>query len=282
MLSPISQRAPERDTPPAVLKLLEQEQGAAIARARAASKLTPSLAAGCRHVADASGAVLLGPPSPTVKARIIGHDVEVLLRYRILPQSDACRPAVETVVVFSGEQSSGSFNSAGAIETYAVNGPAGRAVVDLPWNGRAPYHLAVVSATVLGKRGTTVKLPLACPPAGCLAGYQPPLHSMPMPKPVLGLHGLTRAQLESSLREVIAGQRWPSARAVRCTSLGSCIVTLVTPGFPKQPYRVRFAIAGQQIPGCWLAWSDGLLDRLPYPDAGRGPQGLAGCRDWLR
>ena len=165
VLSPISQRAPERDTPPAVLKLLEQEQGAAIARARAASKLTPSLAAGCRHVADASGAVLLGPPSPTVKARIIGHDVEVLLRYRILPQSDACRPAVETVVVFSGEQSSGSFNSAGAIETYAVNGPAGRAVVDLPWNGRAPYHLAVVSATVLGKRGTTVKLPLACPPA---------------------------------------------------------------------------------------------------------------------
>ena len=265
-----------------VVKLLEQEERAALARAQAASKLTPSLASGCRRVLDPSGKILLGPPSPTVKARIIGHNVEVLLRYRALPLSDACRPAAETVVVFSGEQASGSFNSAGAVETYAVGGPAGRAVLDLPWRGHAPYHLLVTSTTVLGRRGTSVKVPLACPHPGCLDGYRPALHSWPMPKPVLALNGLTSAQLETSMREVVAGQRWPSARAVRCPSLGSCIVTLVTPGFPKQPYRVRYAIAGQQIPGCWLAWSGPLLDPLPYPDAGRGPLGLAGCRDWLR
>ena len=233
-----------------------------MARAQAASKLTPSLAAGCRRVTDASGKVLLGPPSPAAKARIIGHNVDVLLRYRTLPRSDACRPAVETVVVFSGEQASGSFNNAGAVETYAVNGPAGRAVLDLPWRGHAPYHLLTTSTTVLGRRGTTVKVPLACTPSGCLDGYRPALHSWPMPKPVLALSGLTRAQLESSMREVVAGQRWPSVRAVRCASLASCIVTLVTPGFPKQPYRVRYAIAGQQIPGCWLAWSGPLLDPL--------------------
>ena len=157
-----------------------------------------------------------------------------------------------------------------------------RAVLDLPWRGHAPYHLLTTSTTVLGRRGTTVKVPLACTPSGCLDGYRPALHSWPMPKPVHGLSGLTRAQLESSMREVVAGQRWPSVRAVRCASLASCIVTLVTPGFPKQPYRVRYAIAGQQIPGCWLAWSGPLLDPLPYPDAGRSPLGLAGCRDWLR
>jgi hypothetical protein len=282
ILSPIQQRSPERDTPPAVLRLLLEEQRAAMARAQAAAKLKPSLAAGCRRVTDAGGAVRLGPPAPSVRARIIGHHVELLLRYRTLPRSDACRPAVETVVVFSGEPASSTFNNAGAVETYAVKGVAGRAIVDLPWNGHAPYRLLVSSETVLGDRGPRVELPLACPRAGCLAGYQPPLHTRPMPKPVLALRGLTRAQLEASLREVVAAERWPSVSATECRSLRSCVVTFVTPGFPKQPYRVRLAIAGQQIRGCWLAWYERILDHQPYPDAGRGPQDRAGCRNWLQ
>lgn len=117
---------------------------------------------------------------------------------------------------------------------------------------------------------------------GCLDGYAPPLHSWPLPTPVLPVTGLNRRQLEASLRYVITGERWPSARDARCSSLHSCTVTLVTPGFPTTPYRVRYRIAGQQLPGCWMALNDGPIDALPYRVAGNGPLELAGCRSWLR
>jgi len=95
------------------------------------------------------------------------------------------------------------------------------------------------------------------------------------------LHGLTRGQLEASLREVIVGEHWPSASGASCSSLRSCLVTLVTPGFPHQPYRVRYRIAGEQINGCWMGMYAGAVDPLPYSDAGTGPLELAGCRSWL-
>jgi hypothetical protein len=282
VLFPVSQRTPERDTPPAVLKLLEQAQRAGLERAQAAAKSTASLADGCVVVTDAGGTARLGPPAPTVRARIIGHQVELLLRYRQLPDRDPCRPGTVTVVVFSGKAASGSFNNLGAVETYAVDGPVGRALVDLPWTGRAPYRLSVSSSNVLGLSGVTVKLPLSCPAAGCLPGYQPQLHSWPLPKPTLPLRGLTRTQLESSVREVVVGEHWPSATTASCASLHSCLVTLVTPGYPKQPYRVRFRIAGQQVSSCWLGWYQGPVDPFPYSDAGTGPLELAGCRDWMK
>jgi len=184
VLFPLSQRTVEGDTPPAVRALLEGEQRAAIVRARAAAKQPRTSAAGCVPFTDAGGKRSLGPPAPTVRARIIGHHVEVLFSYRQLPASAACRPAAVWVVVFSGKPASTTFNNAGAVGTYAVAGPDGRVLVDLPWNGSAPYSLQTSSSTLLGLFGPRTRQPLACPAAGCLLGYQPAAHSWPMPKPV--------------------------------------------------------------------------------------------------
>lgn len=99
---------------------------------------------------------------------------------------------------------------------------------------------------------------------------------------MLPLTGLNRAQIEASLRYVVLRERWPSARGASCSSLRSCTVTQITPGFPNRPYRVRYRIPGQQVPGCWMGFNEGPIDALPYRDAGRGPLELAGCRNWLR
>lgn len=281
-LLPVPQRTPERDDPAVVRRLLERQQQAAYARLKAVSKLKRTRAAGCVPVADPSGKTLLGPPSPLVRARIIGHQVEVLFRFRRLPTSPACRPAGVTVVVHSSTSTAASGSSVPSVGDYALAGPAGRVTLDLPWYTRAPYDLEVYSETLTRFRSTYVKRRLACPRAGCLDGYRPPLHSSPLPQPVLPLTGLSRAQLEASLRYVVLRERWPGARTASCSSLRSCTVTQVTPGFPKRPYRVRYRIAGQQLPGCWMALNKGPIDPLPYRDAGTGPLELAGCRVWLR
>jgi hypothetical protein len=278
---PIPQRTPERDDPAVVQGLLVKEQQAALARAQAASKLDPTRAAGCVPVADPSGRTLLGPLAPRVRARIIGHQVEVIYRFGLLPTSDACRPAIVTVVVHSSNSTAPSGSPVPSVGDYLLAGPVGRLTLDLPWYTRAPFDLIVDSSTVLGHRSTSVKRKLACPQAGCLNGYSPPPHSLPLPRPVLPLIGLARAELEASLGYVVSRERWPSARSARCSSLRSCTVTQVTPGFPTQPYRVRYRIAGQQLPGCWMGLNQGPIDALPYPDAGRGPLELSGCRVWL-
>jgi hypothetical protein len=278
---PVPQRTPERDDPPVVRNLLEREQQAAYARLRAASKLKRTRAAGCVPVADPSGQTLLGPPAPLVRARIIGHQVEVLYRFGQLPTSAACRPAGVTVVVHSNRSTASSGSLVPSVGDYRLAGPVGRLTLDLPWYAAPPYDLQVESATLLGIRSRYVKQRLACPQAGCLDGYSPPLHSSPMPKPVLPLTGLNREQLEASLRYVVSRERWPSARGASCSSVRSCTVTQITPGFPNRPYRVRYRIAGQQISGCWMGFNEGPLDKLPYRDAGRGPLELAGCRSWL-
>jgi hypothetical protein len=283
---PIPQRTPERDDPPVVRRLLEREQQAAYARAKAASKLPRTREAGCVPVADPSGKTLLGPPAPHVQARIIGHQVEVFYRFDRLPESAACRPAGITVVVHSNNSTAPSGSPVPSVGDYFVVGPVGRLTLDLPWYTRAPYDLLVTSSTLLGYRSTYIRPQLACPRAGCLDGYSPPLHSsplpLPLPQPVLPLAGLNRVQLEESLRYVISGERWPSARDAHCASLSSCTVTQATPGFPTHPYRIHYRMAGQQVRGCWMGLSDGPVDALPYPDAGRGPLELAGCRSWLR
>jgi hypothetical protein len=281
-LLPIPERTPERDDPAVVRRLLEREQQAAYARLKAASKLKRTRAAGCVPVADPSGRTLLGPPAPRVRARIIGHQVEVLYRFGQLPVSAACRPAGVTVAVHGTTSTAASGSLVPSVGNYLVVGPVGRLTLDLPWYARGPYDLTVDSSTLLGYRSTYVKRRLACPPAGCLDGYSPPLHSSPLPRPVLPLTGLTRAQLEASLRYVVSRERWPSAHAANCSSVRSCTVTEVTPGFPTRPYRVRYRIAGQQLSGCWMGFNAGPVDPLPYRDAGNGPLELAGCRIWLR
>jgi len=278
---PAPQRTPERDDPPVVLRLLERWQQAAYARLKAASKLKRTKAAGCVPVTDPSGQTLLGPPAPLVRARIIGHQVEVLYRFRQLPTSAACRPAGVTVVVHSNKSTAPSGSLIPSVGNYLLVGPVGRLTLDLPWYAAPPYDLQVDSSTLLGIRSTYFKQRLACPAAGCLGGYNPPLHSSPMPQPVLPLTGLNRAQLEASVRYVVSRERWPSARSASCSSINSCTVTQVTPGFPNRPYRVRYRIAGQQVSGCWMGFNEGPVDRLPYRDAGRGLLELAGCHSWL-
>jgi hypothetical protein len=282
VLFPVPQHSIESDTPAPVRTLIEREQQALLARAKAAAKLPATPEAGCVRVTDVPGANPFGPPSPAVRARIIGHHVEVLFAYRQLPSSDACRPAFLEVAAYSGRKASSTYNNAGATGTYAVEVSQGRVVVDLPWRGHAPYHLIVRAATIVGRRGTGKEIALACPRSGCLRGYVPASHTWPLPKPVLAVRGVTRTTLEASLQYVIAGERWPSARSASCSSLRSCTVLLADPAYPQSPYRVRYRIAGEQLSGCWMAIQRDTLDPLPYQDAGRGPLELAGCLSWLR
>jgi hypothetical protein len=124
-----------------------------------------------------------------------------------------------TVVVHSSKSTAPSGSTVPSVGNYLLVGPVGRLTLDLPWYTRAPYDLTVESSTLLGYRSTYVKRRLACPRAGCLDGYSPPPHSSPLPQPVLPLTGLTRAQLEASLRYVVSRERWPSARTAHCSSL---------------------------------------------------------------
>ena len=123
------------------------------------------------------------------------------------------RPAGVTVVVHSSSPKAPGGSLTPSVGNYLLVGPVGRLTLDLPWYARPPYDLEVDSSTLLGFRSTYVKQGLACPRTGCLDGYNPPLHSSPMPQPVLPLTGLNRAQLEASLRYVVSRERWPSVES---------------------------------------------------------------------
>jgi hypothetical protein len=108
-----------------------------------------------------------------------------------------------------------------------------------------------------------------------------------MPKPVLPKRGLDRSALEASLAYALAGERQPPIvhavpRASRCPSLNVCVLTYVDPAFPDSPYGVRYRIAGQQLPCCWMGMRSGPLDPLPFNDAYTGQLELAACASWLR
>jgi len=210
-----------------------------------------------------------GPPAPDIRARIIGHQVEVEVEYARLPRSPACRPAVLDVVVHTRRS---DYHS--VVQHYTLRGPRGRAVIDLPWYGRPPYRLVATSTTIAGRRGPAAERRLRCPGTGdfvdgCLPGYRPGLHSYPMPTPVLPLQGVTRSALESTLRYVLAGEQAAAGyRSARCPTLGRCEVTYADPSFPASPYRIVYRIAGQQGPGCWL----GVPREDPRSAAVRGRQ----------
>lgn len=175
----------------------------------------------------------------------------------------------------------------GAIYRYRVGASRARVVSDLPWYAKPPYRLVVLAETIVGFRSRKVELSLRCPGTGhlvkgCLRGYAPPLHEMPMPRPVLPLRGVDHSALEASLRSVIADERTAKPTAARCLSLRSCEITYVDPDFPHSAYRVSYRIAGEQLRGCWMAWRQATIDNPPYEDAWQGRQQLAGCISWLR
>ena len=229
---------------------------------------------------------MLGPPPPELVPRILGHHVEIAFDYPSMPSSPACRPAILDVVVYGGRKASPTFKN--AVGHYLLRGPRGRVVLDIPWFGRPPYQVSVNSTSIAGVRGPSVERPLRCPGTGdlvkgCLPGYRPPLHSWPMPAPVLPLRSVDRPSLEESFRYVLAGERWaPLVRSSRCPTLRLCEATFFDPSFPRSPYRVRYRIAGEQVAGCWLGLKGAIVDELPYADASTGRLLLAGCRSWVR
>lgn len=286
LLAPIADQSIERDTPPAVRDRIVREQQAFLKSAKEASRLPATVSAGCQPSEIPGGT--LGPPPPEIATRILGHHVEVVFHYPSLPRSAACRPAGLDVVVYSGEKASSSFNNAGGVGHYLLRGPHGRVVLDVPWFAEPPYHVSASSTTVVGIRGRSIERSLRCPGTGepvkgCLAGYRPPLHALPMPAPVLPLRGVDRASLEASLRYVLAGERRaPLARSSRCPTRHLCEVTFIDPSFPRLPYRVRYRIAGEQIAGCWMGLRGATVGELPYPDASAGRHQIAACISWLR
>lgn len=286
LLTPLTSPSLERDTPPAVRARIIREQQVLVKRAREAARLPRTAAAGCR--ATGTPGAPLGPPPPEIAPRMLGHHVEVAFNYPTMPRSPACRPAILDVVVYSGEKASSSFNNAGGVGHYLLRGGRGRVVLDVPWFGKPPYRVSVSSTTIAGARGRNVERPLRCPGTGdlvdgCLAGYRPAAHSWPMPAPVLPLRGVDRSSLEASLRYVLAGERSaPLARGSRCPTLRLCEVTFIDPSFPRSPYRVRYRVAGEQVPGCWMAMRGATVDKRPYEDASTGRLQLAACSSWLR
>ena len=270
---------PVKDRKMAVVKDLND-------RAKAAGRLPATPANGC--VPSRFGS--LGSPAPSISSRLLGHHVEVVFNFTRMPASPACRPFELTVVVFAGKKASSTFKN--SVGRFWLQGPRGRAVVDLPWAGNPPYRVIVSSATITGRRGPEVEQSLRCPGTrsvlrGCLAGYRPTAHTNPMPKPVLPVRGVDLSSLEATLRYAVAGQRMPPIvdsvpQASSCASLKVCTVTYVDPAFPDSPYRVRYRIAGQQVRGCWLGWREGAIDPLPFPDATTGQSNLAACSSWLR
>ena len=275
-----SSQAPERDTPPAVRARIERERRAFAARARESARLPRTLAAGCVPTRSSFAPNELGPPAPSVTARVLGHHVEVVFAYKSLPRSLACRPALLAVVVYSGAKASSTFNNSGAVERYLLRGPRGRVVLDLPWFGTPPYHMVVSPQTYGGYRGREVEQALRCPGTGCLPGYRPSAHDWPMPTPVLPIAGVDRRGLAASLRYVFAVPRTPRVTRTRCSGLTRCVVSYVDPAFPNAPYDVRYRIAGEQVAGCWMGLREGISAR-PYDDAPVGPLQIAACVGWL-
>src|SRR5438093_2004342 len=192
---------------------------------------------------------------------MLGRHVEVVFTFRRLPRSPACRPWDLAVVVYSGRKSSPTYKN--WVEHFWIREPRARVVVGLPWGARAPYHVIVATSTLTNQRGPSVTHALRCPATGCLPG--PTATTYPMPKPSLPVRRLGRRTLEKSLDYVLADERRPPAlhavpRSSRCASTRSCVVTYVDPAFPDAPFRVPYAIAGEQVAGCWLAAQQRVLD----------------------
>ena len=269
---------PERDMPAIVRARLEREYRRRLELARRAQREPASQANGC--VPNEFGS--LGSPAPRVTPRVLGYHVEVLVELNPFPKALSCRPWRLRVYVHSGDRKL-NFDS-----SFGVERPRGRIVVNLPLFGHPPYRLKVESESFLGRTGPSVEISLRCPGIGhrvkgCLAG----LTSLSGPRPGLPLRGVTLPALRASFAYLLEAERRPpilkaTPTGFRCSSLRTCEVTYVDRAFPDSPFRVRYGISGQQVPGCWMGVHRGETGQRPYEDAGGGMRTLAACASWVR
>jgi hypothetical protein len=268
----------ERDMPKPVQARLARAQRKALALLKSAAKQHPSRAAGC--ATDDFGQ--LGPPPPDVTPVVFGQHVEVVIRFKRLPRSIACRPWA-ILVSIKGRLTNARGDSLPLTELFQLRGPIGRVVISLPYNARAPYQLIVSAGTVFGRRSKLVRQNLSCPPKDCLQGVSWKPNGEQVPQPILQIRGINRLDLETSFRDALTAAR-PAPFMMRdagCTGLTTCQATFADPLFPDSPYRVRYQIEGEQVAGCWAARTKRILDPLPYEDTYKGPT-PAGCASWLR
>jgi hypothetical protein len=267
--------SPGRGMPAKVVARLEAQERAALARARDHVHDPRTQAGGC--VATRFPGTL-GPPLPQITARLLGRHVALVIHYRTRPASAHCRPATLLVAVRSSATPSG----VPWVREFPVEPPsAGRLELSVPPYSPGPYRLIARSVSMFGDPGPELDVHLACN-GRCV----PPLHTGAdydaLPKPLLPLIAITRAQLEASFRFAVSRERDPRPAQVACASSSRCVVSYVDASFPHSPYRVAYLVEGEPVAGCWMARLDGsgVLDPLPYSDARKGETDLAACRSW--
>ena len=294
LLGDVEVPAPERDDSPALLAHLEARRRQAMKLLRDAAAAPRSAAGGCvlarPTMAGATPPKAWLPKPPTsVGAVMLGRQVQVDVTLPPAAPSAACRVAGLTIVVFSGRGGTTTFNSIGGIENYSLlgreqlRGRTVRLVGRIPYGGAPPYHLSVNTQTVQGLRSTYDDRTLSCPDGGrCLAGGRPAARPG-LPRPLLPTRGITPQSLERSVRQVLAGEPplWIKVTHASCATTRTCQVDFYDSA-ARARLRLRYAVEGEQRPGCWLAMvtrSHTVPARasVTSPSAARR---LGGCVTW--
>ena len=287
---------PGRDDPPALRLRLEARRLEAMKLLREAAAAPRSAAGGCVLARPTMGPGATPPkawlpkPPERVEAQMLGRQVQVDVTIPSAAASPACRVAGVTIVVFSGTGGTSTFNNIGGIENYELLagreqllGRTVRLVGRIPYGGSPPYHLSVNTQTVQGLRSTYDDRTLACADGGrCLPGGRPPARPG-LPKPLLPMRGITPATLEASVRQVLAGEPplWGKATRATCATTRACRVEFYD-SVVRARLRLRYAVEGEQRPGCWLAMVT-RSETVPAQAAVTSPAAarrLGGCVSW--
>jgi hypothetical protein len=307
--------------PTRLLRSIAQQQQAALAQLKAVARTPASKQAGCYAVLSStngrSSRSVGVPLAPAIHAHLIGHHLEIAFSFPRWPRSLSCRPAFLTVVVngqhpqvITPNTSGPGSNGVSAITTYALPGPHGRVVSDLPLQEPPPYHLQVTASLLNNSQSPEVRSVLTCPNSTSTThGCAPPARSAGQTAadeiqpsgPFHALRDLTKLQLQQSLIAVSADQPIQprvacmsttrcqltyldiAARGVKstkqCSQSGICQISYQYSNAPAQPYTIEYKIAAEQDHSCWMAIRTTRSIDLPpfvYP----GADDLAGCRHW--
>lgn len=296
LLGDVELSPPERDDSPALRMRLEARRVEGMKLLREAAAAPRSAAGGCVFARPTMGPGATPPkawlpkPPQRVEAVMLGRQVQVDVTIPPAAASPACRVAGLTIVVFNGRGGTPTFNNIGGIENYTLipgreqlAGRTVRLVGRIPYSGTPPYHLSVNTQTVQGLRSTYDDRTLVCPEGGrCLPGGRPPARPG-LPRPLLPRRGITPATLEASVRQVLAGEPplWVRATRATCATTSACRVEFYDP-IARARLRLRYAVEGEQRPGCWLAMvtssrTDPAQASVTSPSAARR---LGGCVSW--